>query len=278
LCSASLRHAIYDLSPAQAHGGQLRKYKYDGLGRVLFERIPERTATINNGTGTMWTSKFTYTDFNAVATRTDARGAVATYGYDTLNRLTTVSYNVSSAPGVASTPSVTYIYDNNQASATTGLLTSIQVGGGASVVGGSEENYLYDLLGRASSLTRRINVSPSVIRNYATGYLYNDASQMTQFTYPSGRVLNPTYDSKGRFYSILSYLSSVTYDTIGRVSGMTLGNGVVESFTYDPQRMQLTSQTATKSGQTRLSLTYGFQAAAGQMGAGNTAGNAGQLI
>jgi YD repeat-containing protein len=90
---------------------------------------------------------------------------------------------------------------------------------------------------------------------------------MTQFTYPSGRVLNPTYDSKGRFYSLLSYLSSVTYDTIGRTSGMTLGNGVVESFGYDAQRMQLTSQTATKSGQTRLSLTCGFQAAAGQMGA-----------
>jgi len=43
-------------------GGQLRKYKYDLLGRLLYEKIPEQTATINDGTGTYWTSKFTYTD------------------------------------------------------------------------------------------------------------------------------------------------------------------------------------------------------------------------
>ena len=45
--------------------------------------------------------------------------------------------------------------------------------------------------------------------------------------------------------------------------------------------MQLTSQTATKSGGPAnglMNLTYGYQASAGQMGAGSTAGNAGQLM
>ena len=60
-------------------GGQLRKFKYDSVGRLLYERIPEQSATINDGTGTYWTSKYTYTTFNAISTKQDARGVVTTY-------------------------------------------------------------------------------------------------------------------------------------------------------------------------------------------------------
>ncbi|MBI3650389.1 MAG: RHS repeat protein, partial [Acidobacteria bacterium] len=92
-------------------GSQYRKFKYDSLGRMLFEKIPEQTATINDGTGTYWTTKYVYTDFNAPSTKTDARGVVTTYTYDTMNRMTGISYNVSGASGVAATPSVSYSYD-----------------------------------------------------------------------------------------------------------------------------------------------------------------------
>jgi hypothetical protein len=44
-------------------GNQLRAFKYDAAGRLMFEKIPEQTATINNGTGTYWTAKYPYTDF-----------------------------------------------------------------------------------------------------------------------------------------------------------------------------------------------------------------------
>jgi YD repeat-containing protein len=81
-------------------GNQARAFKRDALGRLLYERIPEQTATINDGTGTFWTTKLTYTDFNAVATRTDARGVITTYTYDLLNRLWYFSYNTSNAPGL----------------------------------------------------------------------------------------------------------------------------------------------------------------------------------
>jgi YD repeat-containing protein len=63
-------------------------------------------ATINDGTGTYWTSKYTYTTFDAVSTKTDARGVVKTHSYDALNRLTQVSYNTVS--GVTTAPTVTY--------------------------------------------------------------------------------------------------------------------------------------------------------------------------
>lgn len=111
-------------------GNQTRAFKYDAEGHMLFERIPETTATINDGSGTFRTTKYSYTDFSAVATKTDARGVIITYGYDALNRVPSVGYNTSGAPGVASTPTVTYSYDTNQSSSTNGLLLSTSIGTG----------------------------------------------------------------------------------------------------------------------------------------------------
>src|SRR6185295_15937063 len=111
-------------------GNQTRAFKYDSAGTLLFERIPEQTATINDGTGSLWTSKYTYTDWGAVATKQDARGVITTFGYDTLHRLISVTYNTVS--GVTTAPAVSYNYDNVQTSTTKGLLLSLSVGSGYS--------------------------------------------------------------------------------------------------------------------------------------------------
>ena len=90
-----------------------------------------------------------------------------------------------------------------------------------------------------------------------------------------GRVSSLT-DAVGAYY-----LSAMSYDSAGQTTGLTLGNGVVETYGYDVNRLQLTSQTATKSGGPQnglMNLTYNYQASAGQMGAGSTAGNADQLM
>jgi RHS repeat-associated protein len=251
-------------------GNQTRSFKYDAEGHLLFERIPEMSATITDGTGTMWSTKYTYTDWGAVATKQDAPGVITTYAYDTLHRLTSVSYNTSGAPGVAATPTVTYNFDNVNNSPTKGLLLSMSIGTGYS------ENYAYDANKRVSSVTRTMDG-----RNYTTTFQYNTGNQQTQMTYPSGRVINLGHDNKGRLTSVGSYLTGITYNGIGQLTGKTLGNGVGESYGYDANRMQLTSQTATKSGGPAnglMNVTYGYQASAGQMGAGSTAGNAGQLM
>lgn len=116
---------------------------------------------VNDGTGTMWSTKYTYTSFGAMATKTDGRGVVITYGYDTLNRLTSISYNTSNAPTVVPTPNVTYTYDNNQSSSTKGLLLSLSAGG-------YSESYGYDSFKRVQSITRTIDG-----RNCA-GYTYDN--------------------------------------------------------------------------------------------------------
>ncbi|MGH7807684.1 MAG: hypothetical protein ACRENT_06280, partial [Thermodesulfobacteriota bacterium] len=145
-----------------------------------------------------------------------------------------------------------------------------------SVGSGYSESYSYDSFKRVQSVTRTIDG-----HNYTTSYQFNTANQRTQLTYPSGRVLNLGHDSKGRLSSVGSFLTGVTYNGIGQLTGTSLGNGLSETYGYDANRMQLTSQTATKNGGPQnglMNLTYDYHASAGQMGAGSTVGNAGQLM
>jgi RHS repeat-associated protein len=102
-------------------------------------------------------------------------------------------------------------------------------------------------------------------------------------TYPSARVVNLNHDGSGRMSSLTdqfssSYVSGIGYNSAEQVTGWTLGNGVAETFGYDTNRLQMTSQSATRGATTLMSLTYGYNALAGQNGAGSTAGNSGQLM
>jgi YD repeat-containing protein len=267
----SYTYDVLDRLTGVNQGGQTRAYKYDALGRLLYERIPEQAATINDGTGQMWSCKYTWTDFNAIQSKQDARGVITTYGYDELNRLTTVTYNTSGAMGVASTPSVTYSYDRTNTSGTKGLLLSASVGSGYS------ESYGHDQFNRVSSLTRTIDAS-----QYTSQYQYNTANQLTQTINPSGTIVNSNHDDRGRLLSVTNqygpYLDQIGYNSAGQLTGWTLANAMVESLGYDSQTLQMTSQSATRYGVTLLSLSYGYTAQAGEMGQGSTPGNAGKLM
>jgi RHS repeat-associated protein len=263
-------------------GNQTRAFKYDAEGRVLFERIPEMSATINDGTGSYWSRKYAYTDFGRIATRQDARGVIVTYGYDSLNRLISISYNTSGAPGVAATPNVNFSYDNNAASSTKGLLLSVNVatvyseGYGYTVGNGSNGGTMVT----SASITQTIDGL-----GYTTNYQFNSLGQATQLAFPSGRVANATYDSSARLSSIANpggptYVSNIAYDSNGSCTARTFGNGVREAFTFDGNRLQPILHTAgTTAPYTNImNVNYSYQASAGQIGAGSTAGNAGQLI
>ena len=256
-------------------GGQVRSFKYDALSRMLYERISEQQATINDGTGTYWTAKFTYTDFNEVSTRQDARGVITTQGYDSLHRLTQVSYNTVS--GVTTAQTVTFVYDTDPVygNSSNGSLVRVNVGSDF------EERYTFDSIKRVSAVTRKLGVL-----SYATSYQYNEINQLTRITYPSSRAVTIGHDSRGRVSGLtdvgtsINYMSSIGYNEAGQVTGLTLGNGVQEIYGYDANRLQLTSQKAgTVSPYTdRMDLTYNYQAQTGQMGAGTKPGNTGQLM
>ena len=74
------------------------------------------------------------------------------------------------------------------------------------------------------------------------------------------------------------YLSGVSYNFAGQVTSLTLGNGVVESFGYDSQRMQMTSQTAVKgshAAELKLQLSSGGGAERGRQYGGQQRANDG---
>jgi RHS repeat-associated protein len=106
--------------------------------------------------------------------------------------------------------------------------------------------------------------------------------------YPSGKRVRVNRDSRGRLSGLdkvdasnnvlLGYMSQVGYNTAGQMTGLNLGNGVAESYGYSNDRLQLTSQTATKGAATLMSLTYNYAASAGASGIGTGAGNIGQLM
>jgi RHS repeat-associated protein len=263
-------------------GGQLRSYKYDALERLLYEKTPEKDDTIIEEE--KWTMKYVYNADNQVVIKTDPRGVETHYKYDELNRLIERWYtglggdeegtDRPALPStVGATPTVHYNYDNNQASATTGLLLSVQLvpAAGGSVI--YQESYSYDSNNRVQSRNWTRDG-----KSYTVSYQYNAASQRKKLTYPSTREIDLSYDNQGRSSSVGGYVSGVGYNVAGQETGWTLGNGTVETLTYGNSRLQMTSLTAVKGGNTMMSLNYDYQAQAGQSGAGTTAGNSGQLM
>jgi RHS repeat-associated protein len=272
-------------------GNQLRSYKYDALSRMTNEKIPEQGDPTQPN---QWTTTYTYTSANAAATRTDARGVITTYSYDTLNRVSQVSYNTVS--GVTTAPTVTYTYDTDPTYGTTkdGAIVRINVGTDY------QQRYTFDQYKRISSSIRTIGS-----QTYTTSDTYNQASQPLQTAFGTYQ-----YDNAGRVSSISGAgnigLSGVAYSIAGQIVGDTLtssgwyngylvNSSTAETFAYDTNRMQLISQTAVTTntsatscvpppcpplppGGTNLNLNYTYQASAGQMGVGTTAGNAGQLM
>src|SRR5262249_15755370 len=272
--STTYGYNYFDELTSVNQGGQVRSWKYDSLGRMIYENIPEQAATINDGTGTMWTCKYTYKDFGAISTKKDARGVITSFGEESLNGMISVSYDTSQAPGVAATPAVAYSFDNSTTSSTKGLLLSVSVGSFY------QESYTYDGFNRITSTKDTIDA-----KQYTTTSQFNNGGQLTQITYPSNRVLPIVHDNSGRLSSVggtqnnpIGYLGAITYNAAEQMTGYTLGNGVAETFSFDANRLQITSAQALKGATSIMNLTYGYSAQAGQMGTGTTSGNTGQLV
>ena len=149
--------------------------------------------------------------------------------------------------------------------------------------GAGTESYIYDSLGRTTTKTRTIDT-----RSYQTQYQYNQANQLTLMIYPSGKRVRMNFDGRARLSGednvdtansvLTSYVSSIGYNEAGQTTGLSLGNGVNETYGYSIDRLQLTSQTATVGTRPLIDLKYIYQMVAGDSGAGTTAANSGQLM
>jgi len=89
-------------------------------------------------------------------------------------------------------------------------------------------------------------------QTYLFGYSYN-LFGMTAMRYPSTRLLSYGYDAAGRVNQVGSYATGIQYAAHGAVSQMTLGNGVVETTSYNSRL-----QTISIASGTLFQIGYGY--------------------
>jgi len=142
------------------------QYQPTGLGDVKQLTSPD--------TGTATSS---FDAAGNLLTRTDARGVLATFTYDELNRLKQTVYSKSGSAN----RTLSWTYDQTGASYGYGVgrLTM-------AATPDASTSFRYDALGRVTMTVQ----SSSVGNPLAVNYAYDAAGHVTSMTYPSGRVVN----------------------------------------------------------------------------------------
>ncbi|MFN7928346.1 MAG: RHS repeat-associated core domain-containing protein [Blastocatellia bacterium] len=176
-------------------GAQTRTFVYDSLKRLKQVTNPE------SGTTT-----YTYDNNFNLLTKLDANSITTTYAYDALNRNTTTNYS-----NTAITPDLTRSYDG----ATTGKGQYWESYAGGDFTNGSNVEYqkinAYDVLGRPLSVTQRQKLNGTWSASlYTTARTYNLAGNVLSQTYPSGKVVNYSYDQAARLTSFTGQLGGIT--------------------------------------------------------------------
>lgn len=223
-------------------GGQARSFQFDALSRLKQSTNPE------SGTTT-----FSYDNNGNITGKTDARGVVTSYTYDTLNRVKTRSHSDS-------TPTATYFYD--------GAGTSIQYAKGRvtkiSSSVSTTEYTAFDNVGRVLSHKQTTDGQP-----YTTSYAYNLSGAVTEETYPSGKVIRNTFDADNQLSQIQgrsgnkgfwTYANGFTYNSSGGITSTRLGNGRWESAQFNSRLQPVQLGLGTTQGATnllKLEYTYG---------------------
>jgi RHS repeat-associated protein len=215
----------------------------DGFDEVIQEISPDR------GTHTYW-----YDLGSNLTEVVDGDGLQTDFAYDGANRRTSKTF-----PSDAS-ENVTYAYDSTTGgNFGVGRLTSVTEASGST-------SFTYDAQGRIVSDSKVISGS-GYTTPFVVAYGYDANGKVIQITYPSGDVVNVTRTTDGLITAVTETLSggspqnigtSVAYEPFGPLTGLTYGNGLTLSRTYD-QDYQLTGLTVAPSGTPLLNLAFSWQ-------------------
>jgi RHS repeat-associated protein len=279
-------------------GTQVRKFKYDAVGRLVAQKLAEASATLTNAgvyssSGGEWSDVFTYDDRSNMTSSTDARGVKTTYSYDVgtgsnihsdpLNRLQSVSYFVAAAQNpngyIADAPTVSYQYK------TTDDLSRLEK---VTTAGVSVEDYVYD------DTKERVSTKTVTLTNrqpLVTGYIYDELDRVITVSYPTqfgatstaGKQVHHVYDVASRLSELKvgedKYASGINYNAASQTTALNIGpdgdNRFSESYHYDSVTGLLDNQKVQRGpvdGRTTLlDLDYDYLRSA------TTTGRTGQL-
>ena len=196
-------------------GARLRSFTYDSLGRLGSSTNPESGVV-----------SYTYDANSNLASKTDARNIATQYTYDSDNRLT-----AETATGIS------YVYTYDSGTNGVGRLTA------ASNLVNADEVFSYDSMGRIISQASWTPSSPNNT-SIVTTAKYDLAGNLTDLTYPDGRHITQQFDGAAHLTDVVfadwngtsvnyPYASSISYSPSGSVSQMTLGDGVIQTFSLN---------------------------------------------
>jgi len=268
-------------------GAQHRYFMYDSLSRRIRERQVEQTTNSSYNltdpltSNSAWTAKAVYNASNLVTDTYDARGVHATYSYDDLNRLTTITYSDA-------TPTCHYYYDSTSglpsgapsssapdsyaAGYAAGRLVAMTYGSGA-----TGTYFGYDVMGR---INQQFQLTGSAPAKYKLSYGYNYADMLTSETYPSGATIGYSFDEGGRLSQVsngsINFAGSFQYEASGALSSETWGNSAVHTRSFN-KRLQTAQVKLSLSGSVLQQFDYGYGAFNSSTGAVDTSQNTGQI-
>jgi len=202
------------LSQVTSPNGSVTQYEYDDLGNQTKEISIDRDTLVYSHDGA-----------GNVLTMTDARSVTASYTYDALNRLTSVSYPQAGE-------NISYSYD-------LGANCGFSIGRLCQIDDAMGTHFReYDPWGNVLSQTWQTDTS-----TFSLTYTYDALNRVSQISYPSGLVIDYVRDAIGRVEAVHSPSSSRTeiiadqfsYRADGLIKGHRLGNAQVTQRSYDLQ-------------------------------------------
>jgi YD repeat-containing protein len=186
-----------------------------------------------------------------VTQMTDGRGVVTNYSYDDAGRMLSKTYPAAAAENVS------YTWDSvTGGNKGKGRLTSVTYQKGSM-------SWVYDDRGNVTSETRVING-----KSASTAYQYTPNDEISQITYPSGRIVTLSRNAIGRISSIKTQrTATATVANVATafswrpmselVSAFTYGNGLAFSATYDLD-YRIATLKVQDGGTNTISLSYAY--------------------
>jgi RHS repeat-associated protein len=232
-------------------GAQSRSFTYDSLKRLVQATNPE--------TGQI---QYSYDASGNLSSKVDALRTVTWGAYDGLNRQTTKTYGDG-------TPTVAYGYgdgSNPVASGCFGLgkLTAVSTAATSTMPATANSYTCFDTMGRVTASSQTLGTGTP----FNFGYTYDLSGALASTQYPTGRTVANTFDAAGRVCKVDSatgsscttngqYAWNVSYAPQGAVSGLTLKNGLAETWSFN-SRQQPTGLQASVGSTSLLNLTWGY--------------------
>jgi len=214
--------------------GNQTQMQFDTLGRKVAMKDPDMGS---------WT--YVYDDANNLTQQTDAAEETTYYKYDALNRRLQKDFCLEKLLGQGD---VVYTYDGATSNGIGRLTTVLDAAG--------TTTFFYDGMGRTVRTDKVISGT-----TYTVQSTFDGLGRITTITYPDNSMVSNAYTGAilQRVYEgTTTYAQYAGFNAMDQPSTLTLGNGVVTTYTYQPNTFRLATLNTVSGNTTLQNVSYGY--------------------